>query len=168
MSACCCLAALLLAGCGGESAYDGPERFAVSGTVSLDGAPLDYGTISFIPTDEAAQRVAGAEIEKGQYVIAAEFGPNAGEYKVAISSIKRDASAGADVGENESPSEEAAEDTGENEDEGRGEAVEYDSDGNAIEAGERISSEYSDPEVTSLTAKIGSGEETKNFEVMGR
>ena len=72
---------LLSAGCGGVD-YDGPERAAVSGTVTLDGAPLPYGTITFKPTGDG--RMANGPIEEGAYSIPEESGPNPGQYKVDI------------------------------------------------------------------------------------
>ena len=157
-----CLPALMSAGCGGDANdYKGPERFAVSGTVNLDCSPLDYGTISFIPTNESTQRVAGGEISAGAFSVAAPFGPNEGEYKVTVSSIRRDDSAGAIVDEDESPAEEATE-AGDDE---AGSSEEYDPEGNTIEAGQRIASDFSDAEITSLTATISSGENVLTFEV---
>ncbi len=72
---------LLFAGCGGAD-YDGPERAAVSGTVTVDGVPLPFGTITFKPTGDG--RMANGAIEEGVYSIPEESGPNLGSYMVDI------------------------------------------------------------------------------------
>ncbi len=76
------LALIGFVGCGGK-AYDGSQRFALSGKVSLDGVPVDGGTISFIPTAEKA-RPSGGDIVKGEYKVPEEKGANAGSYRVEI------------------------------------------------------------------------------------
>lgn len=77
---------LAFAGCGGGSA-DGLDRKAVSGKVTLDGAPLAKGVISFDPADGSAGAApAGGVIDGGTYSIAAADGPTPGKYKVSIRS----------------------------------------------------------------------------------
>jgi len=61
-------------------------REAVSGTITLDGKPLDQGVISFIPYDPDAPTRASAAIENGSYAIPKAQGLAPGKYKVAISS----------------------------------------------------------------------------------
>jgi hypothetical protein len=57
-------AALLAApGCSGE-----PKVAEVSGTVMVDGKPIDKGTISFFPVDGKGQ-TAGGEIKDGKYSV---------------------------------------------------------------------------------------------------
>jgi hypothetical protein len=73
---------LVVAGCPNANPLG---RQAVSGSVTLDGAPLDQGSISFQPTSGAATS-AGASIAGGQYSIAQEFGLPPGKYRVVISS----------------------------------------------------------------------------------
>jgi hypothetical protein len=74
-------AALLLlgltAGCGG------PPRAKVSGTVTLDGQPVESGTISFYPTANSGP-TAGGGIENGRYTLEA----SPGEMTVVISANK--------------------------------------------------------------------------------
>ena len=77
-----CLLALTLAGCGGNSNPLG--RLAISGNVSLDGQPLNDGTIQFAPKDPAGVS-SGAVITNGTYSISAEQGLPAGTYIVRIS-----------------------------------------------------------------------------------
>jgi hypothetical protein len=77
-----------LVGCGEDNPLG---RKAISGKVTLDGTPLDHGSVSFQPqqTPGAANTAAvntGAVIEKGQYSIPADQGLLPGTYRVAISS----------------------------------------------------------------------------------
>jgi hypothetical protein len=74
------VAIAMLCGCG----RSGPERFAVSGQVTLDGAPLPDGEIVFTPNDATAGPTSVGHIENGAYDIPAERGPIAGNYSVAI------------------------------------------------------------------------------------
>jgi len=72
---------LFAVGCGRNA--DGPQR--VSGTVKLNGEPLDQGVISFVdPANSTA--AGGALIKDGRYDIPAEHGITAGKYRVTISS----------------------------------------------------------------------------------
>src|SRR5688572_116279 len=77
-----CLAVVLLPGCGGS---DGPERYAVSGSVTLDGQPLDSGSILFGPEGDGGNG-GGATITNGEYSIPADSGLVAGKYRVRITS----------------------------------------------------------------------------------
>jgi hypothetical protein len=54
----------------------------VSGTVTMDGSPLPYGTITFMSLGTG--RMANGAIEDGAYSIPEEKGPNLGQYKVDI------------------------------------------------------------------------------------
>jgi len=65
------------AGCGG------PPQAKVSGTVTLDGKPVENGTISFYPTANSGQ-TAGGGIVNGQYTMDA----SPGEMTVLISASK--------------------------------------------------------------------------------
>ncbi len=81
-----CLLALLvitLVGCGGGRTS--PRR-AVQGDVTLGGAPLDRGTITFYPSTGTAGAAGGALIENGQYQIPADKGLEPGKYRVQLSS----------------------------------------------------------------------------------
>ncbi len=80
-----CLAGLclLIAGCGNQPAYEGQPRMAVGGRVTIDGQPVDGGTISFIP-QSAGSRVTGGSIVGGAYFIPEEKGANQGSYRVEI------------------------------------------------------------------------------------
>jgi hypothetical protein len=67
-----------MAGCGG------PERQAVHGTVTLDGTPVDGGTINFLPVDGKPDSVARGDIKAGSYSIPAGQGPVVGAYRIEI------------------------------------------------------------------------------------
>lgn len=72
------LAFIVIVGCGG------PERAAVDGKVTLDGAPVDGGTISFISTDGQSASGAWGDIKAGSYSFSAGQGPVVGTYRVEI------------------------------------------------------------------------------------
>ena len=75
-----CLVSLL--GCGGGNAKSGSP---VSGNVTLDGSPLDYGTISFSSIDDPKLEGSAATIQDGKYQIPADNGLPPGKYRVSIS-----------------------------------------------------------------------------------
>ena len=75
-----CLAAVLILGCG----KPGPKIVAVSGSVTLDGAPLKEGIVSFVsPTGSAASAHLDAQ---GEFHLSSQYGRGIlpGEYRVAI------------------------------------------------------------------------------------
>ncbi|MDD4789283.1 MAG: carboxypeptidase-like regulatory domain-containing protein [Pirellulales bacterium] len=74
----------LVCGCGGG---DPLGRRAVSGTVTLDGAPLAEGSISFEPVEQSTTS-SGAVIANGAYAIAREQGLPPGKYRVVINAVK--------------------------------------------------------------------------------
>jgi hypothetical protein len=67
-----------------QANYPGPKRHALSGKVTYEGQPIDFGSISFLPMGEGAQRVSGGLIENGAYVVPEEQGANAGKHRVEI------------------------------------------------------------------------------------
>jgi hypothetical protein len=74
---------LSLAGCGGGS--DNLPRKAVSGTITLDGAPLKAGSIAFDPESVPTAPVSvGAPVTDGTYSIARGEGPTPGTYRVSV------------------------------------------------------------------------------------
>jgi hypothetical protein len=75
--------AVAVAGCGGSG--DNLPRQPVSGTVTLDGKPLERGTISFQPVSELPTAAAVA-FSDGRYAIARAEGLVPGPYRVLISS----------------------------------------------------------------------------------
>ena len=69
-------------GCGGTPSIG---RKAVTGSVNMDGKPLDYGSINFEPMSGNSKQIgAGAVIENGKYSIPADQGLTPGKYRVAI------------------------------------------------------------------------------------
>jgi len=79
-----------LAGCGAENPR---ERLPVSGTVTLDGAPLDQGSIQFAPLVREDSVGSGAMIKDGKYEIPELKGLPVGKYRVRINSARVDESA---------------------------------------------------------------------------
>jgi len=75
------LAALLVVTVG----CTGSKQAAVTGEVTLDGDPVDGGTINFIPTGgDTAGVTAWGKIEGGRYSIPASEGPAVGPNRVEI------------------------------------------------------------------------------------
>ena len=73
-------------GCDDPSA-DGLPRHAVSGSITLDGKPLESGMISFDPDEGAATPVSGGGlVQGGQYSIGRATGLTPGVYRVSIRS----------------------------------------------------------------------------------
>ncbi len=89
--------------CGCRSGDDLPRQ-EVSGTVTLNGQPLETGSIQFQPASDAdaagAVTGGGALISNGRYQIERDKGLTPGNYKVMIFSH-----AGAEVDESEPPGE---------------------------------------------------------------
>ncbi len=69
---------LAIAGCGG------PTRGAVTGKVTLDGQPVDGGTILFALQAKGQRGSSWADIVGGRYSIAAAHGPVVGPNRVEI------------------------------------------------------------------------------------
>ncbi len=82
-----------VAGCG-ETVDDLPRR-GISGTITLDGAPMEGGTISFAPdgTPRPNPVTAGAVIRAGEYAIETAKGLTPGDYRVSINSQRKGAGA---------------------------------------------------------------------------
>jgi hypothetical protein len=57
--------------------------------VTLNGEPIEIGSISFIPQGETVGMTAGGAIENGVYSIAANQGPVLGSHSVAITSPRK-------------------------------------------------------------------------------
>jgi hypothetical protein len=67
-----------------ERKYDGAQRIPLKGKVTVDGQPMDAGTISFEPLDPSKQRPSGGSILDGSYNVEEPMGANAGSYRVVI------------------------------------------------------------------------------------
>jgi hypothetical protein len=74
---------LAFSGCGQS------DRASVSGRVTLDGQPLQSGSITFFPTGNTKGPTAGDVIEGGIYSVSASRGPVAGQYRVEIRSMRK-------------------------------------------------------------------------------
>jgi hypothetical protein len=87
-----------LGGCGRPT-----DRLEVSGSVTLDGAPLDSGTVRFSSTGGEKLVSTGALIQDGEYRIPQEKGLAPGTYRVEISSPDTSAAPVADRGNPRGP-----------------------------------------------------------------
>jgi hypothetical protein len=76
----CLLVAVLALACGCGSG----GRAGVQGAVTLDGAPIESGRISFLPIEGTPGGGGQAQIVNGRYTIASAGGPNPGVYRVEI------------------------------------------------------------------------------------
>jgi hypothetical protein len=72
--------ALPAAGCGGTS---------VQGQVTLDGQPVEWGSISFVPVGNTKGPLTGAVITDGKYAIKVGSAPTVGHYRVEIRWAKK-------------------------------------------------------------------------------
>ena len=61
----------------------------VRGTATVDGAPIEIGTIHFDPAMSAGARGAGAAIVAGQFQLLSEQGFTLGKYSVAAQASKQ-------------------------------------------------------------------------------
>jgi hypothetical protein len=81
----CLLAAVLLAGCGGDR---GPQRVLVSGTVTHNGKPIANGMIRFVPVQASSVPASGAFIVDGKYTIDSHGGVPVGTHKIQIEAYR--------------------------------------------------------------------------------
>jgi hypothetical protein len=72
-------------GCG-SARSEGPQRVAVSGTVTLDGQPLENGVIRFIPHPDVKGPKASMSVTAGRFEIPETAGPVAGRHRIEIES----------------------------------------------------------------------------------
>jgi len=72
-------------GCGGGDVKS-HARVSVSGTVTLDGQPLDNAVILFVPFPEVNGPTASAGIVEGKFQLSTDAGPAAGKHRVQIES----------------------------------------------------------------------------------
>jgi hypothetical protein len=70
--------------CSGGGSFD-----SVSGTITVDGAPVDAGTISMQPVDEGSGSPAGGAIQDGKFQVAARDGISSGKYRVQVQASKK-------------------------------------------------------------------------------
>ncbi|MBN2292073.1 MAG: carboxypeptidase regulatory-like domain-containing protein [Pirellulales bacterium] len=79
----CLLLVTALTGCGGS------DRGPVSGTVTVDGRPLEYGVISFRPAQGNPAPGSGGVVTDGNFQIPAIKGLRPGDYIVSIAAFKK-------------------------------------------------------------------------------
>jgi hypothetical protein len=79
--------ALGLAVLGFGQAGDG-DRVSISGTITVDGKPLDQGTIRFYCEDRSPFVAAGSFLKAGEYSIPRSAGLVPGKYKILISGLR--------------------------------------------------------------------------------
>jgi hypothetical protein len=77
-----CLVAALV-GCGRRG-----NHAAISGQVTLDGQPLEQGSILFVPIEGTQGVPTGAEIKAGQYRLSSTNGPPVGRNRVEITAVR--------------------------------------------------------------------------------
>jgi hypothetical protein len=73
---------LTLLGCSSDG------RLAVSGTVTLDGKPLEKAAISFQPAAGSEGHSAGGQITNGKFLLPADHGLKPGKYFVTVQAFK--------------------------------------------------------------------------------
>ena len=82
-----CLAGLFLSiGC---TKPTGPNQGNVSGTVKLDGKPVEQGNILFTPAEGVKGTVTGGEIKDGQYKLADKKAAALGQNRVEIRALRK-------------------------------------------------------------------------------
>lgn len=77
-----CVGLIAIVGCG--NSVDGPLRASVNGTVTLDGKPLEAGTIRFVPLAETGGPKTSASIVNGRFDLPGDVGPVVGQHRVEI------------------------------------------------------------------------------------
>ena len=143
---------LIMAGCGGSTGTATVETAPVSGTILMDGKPLEGADVNFI-TDKFAS--VGTTDSEGKYELPA--GAAVGENKVYISKWKGGKKPQADDG--------TFEDNPEFMDEGQLEAID-DGTAGTQEAEQLIPEDFSSPESTTLKFQVGSdGTDKADFRI---
>ncbi|MEA1951467.1 MAG: hypothetical protein U9N87_08785 [Planctomycetota bacterium] len=77
-------AAVPMTGCSG-----GDGRKGLSGTVSVDGQPLESGLINFRPAAGTKSNSSGCAIKDGEFQIAADKGLPVGKYMVTVQAFRK-------------------------------------------------------------------------------
>ena len=68
---------------------DNTRRGEVGGHVTLDGRPVEQGSILFTPIDGTHGVVTGGEIKSGRYGLSAAKGPSVGWNRVEIRAVRK-------------------------------------------------------------------------------
>lgn len=81
------MALLLAAGCSAPRSADRPATQPVTGTVTLNGNPVDGATVTFQPIDASGKAAVGLTDSAGKYALTT-FGSNdgavSGSYKITV------------------------------------------------------------------------------------
>jgi hypothetical protein len=75
-----CVPLALVFGCGGDPL----GRHAISGAVTVDGAPLQRGNVGFQPIEKTSTTSGGAVVMEGKYSVPRDKGLPTGKYRVRI------------------------------------------------------------------------------------
>ena len=67
----------------------GDGRLAVSGSVTLDGQPLERGSVNFRPAPGNQAPSSGGTIDQGEFTLPTAHGLKPGEYLVTIQAFRR-------------------------------------------------------------------------------
>ena len=89
------LLAAVVVGCG--SGGDGLQRVALSGAVAYQGAPVDDGSILFVPCDGTVGPSTAVKVVDGRYRADANGGVPPGTYRVEILAYRKNAGGGQNV-----------------------------------------------------------------------
>ena len=82
-------AAILLLGAIAVGCSRVPRRFALEGQVTVDGAPLESGSMAWIPTGQTGGPTCGGSITRGRFAIPAPEGAREGQYRVEITASRQ-------------------------------------------------------------------------------
>lgn len=77
-----CIAAIMLSGCNSHG------DLKVRGNVTIDGKPVEMGTIHFSPAEDANARGVGAAISNGAFELQSDRGLSPGDYNVSLQAFK--------------------------------------------------------------------------------
>ena len=80
---------LMLVGVGMAGCGSGGSQADLSGEVTLDGVPIEQGSILLVPSDPSKGTTAGGEIKAGKYSLTGKQSPGVGSYKVEIHANKK-------------------------------------------------------------------------------
>jgi hypothetical protein len=79
----CCALSCITLGCGSRS-----ELKVLRGAATIDGNPIDSGTIHFVPKENSKSRGIGGQIANGAFDLRAGSGTPYGEYTVSLQAFK--------------------------------------------------------------------------------
>jgi hypothetical protein len=144
-------------GCAGD---DGPATYPVTGTVTLNGTPVEGVTVTFVP-DGAGQSAVGITDPSGKYALttrAKDDGAVVGRYKVTMAKYEKGAAATTspdEVHEDYDITDEYAE--------GYDEAAAS----AAAPSKNLLPEKYGDPNLSGFSAEVVEGENKHDFDVKG-